>query len=182
MIRPEHFEVLFVRPALELLEQFDPRMNTEAAVTLVMGTAAQETLMGYYGKQLNRGPGLGPFSFEPDTNHSLWRHYLSRPEKRLLKELILSIVPEEAIITAVDAGYEYVYVDPAQLATNYLYSAVMTRLKYWPKSEPMPPASDIVAQGHYWNDHYNVNEKYGTVEEYVANFNKYLSKWKYNAN
>lgn len=177
MIKPDDFESRVVRPALELLAEFDKALYSEAAVFLLMGTAAQESDLGFYMDQIGGGPGLGPFSVEPATNQSIWRHYLSRPEKALLREIVVGMVPQNSIIRTQDAGFSYFYVDPAQLATNFIYSAAMARLKYWPKTEPLPPLDDVFAMGEYWDLHFNGNPDFGTAEEFVESFEKFLKGW-----
>jgi len=179
LINPHDFETLWIRPTLEILARFDPRMDSEAAVVLLMGTAAQESDLGYWMDQIGGGPGLGPYSVERATNLSLWRHYLSRPSKKLLKQLILDMVPSDAILTALDGDFSYVYVNPVQLTINMAYSTAMARLKYWPKSEPLPDPGDIFEMGRYWDVHYNVNDEHGTPEEFADSFEQFLHNWKH---
>lgn len=177
MIKPDDFESRVIRPTLKRLAAFDSRLYTEASVVLLMGTAAQESDFGYYMDQIGGGPGLGPFSVEAATNESLWRHYLSKPSKALLREIVLGMVPESSQISRSDAGFDYISVDPEQLATNLIYSTAMARIKYWPKKGAIPSENDILAMGEYWDKHYNVNAEYGTPKEFVESFEKFLSTW-----
>jgi len=177
VINANDFATLWVRPTLKILARFDERMDSEAAVALLMGTAAQESDLGFWMDQLGGGPGLGPYSIEPATNHSRWRHYLSRPSKRLLKDIILELVPESAIIHAKDGPLAYVYVNPAQLATNMAYSTAMARVVYWPAKDALPDPGDILEMGRYWDIYYNGNPRVGTPEEFAESFTEFLSKW-----
>jgi hypothetical protein len=49
-----------------VLINFDPFLASLNAIQLLMGTAAQESHLGTYLKQIN-GPALGVFQMEPNT-------------------------------------------------------------------------------------------------------------------
>jgi len=177
MINANDFETLVVRPALAKLAEAEPRMNSDDAVALLMGTAAQETDLGRWLKQVG-GPALGPFSVEPNTAKSIWRHYLARPSKKPIREVIISVVGLGSIDTDIDDGSEYVRADSSELATNLIYSAMMARLVYWPKAEPLPSWDDKIAMGVYWDVHYNANPRVGTPDEFVKSYDTFLRDWR----
>ena len=175
MISPDHLENDIIRPTLKLLAQFDNRLYTESAVNLLLGTAAQETDGGYYLKQYPSGPGRGPYSMEigdNGTHRSIWQHYLNRPTKQYLRELVLSLVPDSAVHTHPDG---WIYVDDNQLVGNLPYATAMARLKYWPIKKSLPAPQDIVGLGDYWNEFYNANDEYGTTEEFVESWKTFVA-------
>lgn len=175
MINPKHLEDDIIRPTLKLMADFDDRLYTESAVNLLLGTAAQESDGGYYLKQSPTGPGLGPYSMEGGdhgTHRSLWQHYLSRPSKEHLREIILGLVPESSVHHHPDG---WVYVDDKELIGNLPYATAMARLKYWPAKKPLPDANDIPALGEYWNTVFNANEKYGTVADFVDSWKTFIA-------
>lgn len=178
MIKPDDFESRVIRPTLKLLAEFDSRLYTEDSVVLMMGTAAQESDLGFYLEQIGGGPGQGAYSVEYATNDSIWRHYLSKPSKALLREIVLGMVPESAQISRSDAGFEYVSVDTDQLVTNLIYSTAIARLKYWQKVPPIPSENDLLAMGQYWKTHYNTKSGAGTPEKFVESFEQFLSDWR----
>lgn len=51
---------------LRVLTNVDPALCSDAAVNLLLGTAAQESEFGKYIRQI-RGPALGVFQMEPAT-------------------------------------------------------------------------------------------------------------------
>jgi len=171
MMNPKTLERCFVRVALDAMAQFDFRINTNKAVALVMGTAAQESKLGLYLTQI-KGPAISPFQVEPNTHRSLWTHYLNRKSKRKLAEIIAGLAPAGSVVV-VDGNF--VVSDWALF--DLRYSAAMCRLKYWPKSEPIPEATDLHGLGEYWNVHYNANPVHGTVKQFVASWRECMPDW-----
>ena len=51
-------------------------LHSDNAVNLLMGTAAQESHLGKYRKQLGGGPALGIFQMEPATFNDIVNNYL----------------------------------------------------------------------------------------------------------
>jgi hypothetical protein len=125
--------------------------------TLLLGTAAQESHMGYYSKQIN-GPALGMFQMEPDTNKDRWERYINN--RPILKKIF----------------GDYHYYGPSDTALQYdkVYQILMARIKYLPVKEAIPRS--IEGQAHYWKDHWNTHLGKGTVEEYLKNYKKYVGE------
>ena len=63
---------------------------SEEAENLLMGTAAQESALGEYIRQLGNGPALGIFQMEPETFDDIVRNYLSYRPDLCRKVLIVS--------------------------------------------------------------------------------------------
>jgi len=69
-----------------VLEQLD--LYSRDAVELLMLTAAAESNLGEYLRQVGRGPALGIFQMEPSTETDIWYNYL-----RYRSELALRMYP-----------------------------------------------------------------------------------------
>lgn len=154
-IDAEQFRLHIVRPALERLGLW-----SEAAENLLLGTAAQESYLGHFLHQLGGGPAIGPFQMEPATHQDIWTNYLDYRPK--LASIVLaiagkSLAPEEA------------------LAYNLRYAAAMARIQYRRVPQRLPDANDIEGLARYWKDHYNTSAGAGTVEEFIENYQRFLT-------
>jgi hypothetical protein len=130
------------------------KLWSQEAEDLLLGTAAQESRLGVYRRQIGGGPGTGIYQIEPATERSLWKDYLDyRP----------------AMATSVTRVCGVKGPDPFQLEMNLAYQHIMCRLRYfaWVKA-PIPQG--LAAQAQYWKDHYNTEDGAGRPEEYVSNY------------
>ncbi len=122
---------------------------------LIMGTAAQESQMGRYLKQLN-GPALGPFQMEPFTFNDLY--------DRLVKT---------------HAGVEmYIFRElgkdcrfPDAMKYNLAIATVMCRLKYLSIKANLPKEDDVEGMAAYWKKYYNTPKGKGDPVTFVQNYN-----------
>lgn len=150
MLEISHLRELVIRPALEALHLY-----SEAAEELVLGTALQESGLRYL-KQLGDGPALGLWQMEPRTHDDIWLNFLSYEPGLAGRVRSLCATPiSEA------------------LAGNLWYAAGMCRVHYFRVAEALPAAGDISAQAGYWKRWYNTPRGAGTVEEYLAKWNKW---------
>tara|TARA_R110002096_G_scaffold59236_1_gene148686 strand:- start:359 stop:859 length:501 start_codon:yes stop_codon:yes gene_type:complete len=164
MIKAQHFENYIVRPTLALLGTVNPKLSSEASVNLLLGTAAQETDISYWLRQQG-GPGLGAFSIEPATRDDIVNRYLQRPENSELYAKIQMLVRR---------GY---YIDTEEeLITNAMLGCAIARIRYWYVPEALPDHDDLLALGEYWDKHYNCNEEFGTPQEFVESWNKFVKR------
>ncbi|MBF0212296.1 MAG: hypothetical protein HQM00_01890 [Magnetococcales bacterium] len=148
---PKQFEQYVIAPALELLG-----LDSPAARALMLGTAAQESGLGHYLRQVGGGPALGVFQMEPATYHDIWNNFLKyHPEitQRLARRWPVQPKAEEMI-------------------TDLLLAAVMCRLHYRRVSAPLPEAGDVSGLAAYWKRHYNTPQGAGTVSEFVHNWGR----------
>lgn len=122
-------------------------LYSEAASDLLMGTAAQESRFGTFLKQLGKGPALGVFQMEPATYNWLAQKYAARLGK---------------VRPATDMIWDL------KLAT------IMARLKYFSIPKSLPPAKAWEPIARYWKQYYNTPLGSGTVEEFLANVNRYV--------
>jgi len=140
------------------LEEFASKMNTEAAVNLLLGTAAKESNFGTYLRQV-RGPALGFFQMEPATEAGIWRNYIVNMGK--MGERIL-------LITGVSGP------DLPALRANIAYQIIMARLHYRRIPAPLPAADDVCGLGKYWKKYYNTYKGRGTAKQFVKKYKKYV--------
>lgn len=156
-LHPPHLRELIIRPTLEQLGFW-----SEAAENLLMGTAAQESRMGTYLKQLGLGPALGIFQMEPATYADHWIHFIR-------------FKPSLAAALCRIAGVREGLHPPAELMIGNLnFAAAMARVHYLRRPEALPPATDVDKLGRYWKAHYNTHLGRGTVEEFVENYERFV--------
>jgi len=130
-----------------------------AAVNLIMGTIAHESLMGKYRKQIN-GPARGIIQMEPATERDIWNNYLK------YKLYLRSSITKHTGISAPD---------PVQMENNDPYAIIMCRVHYLRVPAKLPPADDIRALALYWKKYYNTPLGKGTVKKFMNDYRKYLS-------
>lgn len=146
-INARNFRELVVRPTLVLMSMWSPE-----AERLLMLTAAQESHLGTYLRQgwhtLDDGQGaaFGPFGMEAATLEWLRTKYPQWLGEREAYEMQWDL----------------------RLAVK------ACRLRYCVVAEAIPAADDIPGLASYWKRWYNTGAGAGTVEEAVANYNKYV--------
>lgn len=124
-------------------------LHSEAAVNLLMGTAAQESRFGTYLRQI-RGPAVGVFQMEPGTFN--W-----------LRDRYAKDYPEIAARECDEMEWD---LDLAIL---------FARLRYRVVQAPLPAADDVMGLGHYYKAHYNTPAGKATVGDFVKNYNRYAA-------
>ena len=113
-------------------------LHSESAENLLMGTAAQESGLGEYIRQIGNGPALGIFQMEPNTFRDIVQNYLQyKPE---LAKLVMSVSGVNALRS------EY-------LEYNLALAICMCRVHYLRVSENMP--ENLVGWAKYWKEYYN---------------------------
>jgi len=130
------------------LVAFDPALVSDAAVELLMGTAAQESGFGVYLRQVGGGPALGVFQMEPVTFEDLKKRF--------------------------GAKYpELIERDVAELEWDLRLSIIMARLKYRSIRAPLPD-NNVHALADYYKHFYNTPLGAATVGEFIANYRRYV--------
>jgi len=140
---------LVVRPTLKKLNLW-----SAAAENLLLGTAAQESLMGRHLKQI-QGPAIGIFGCEPATHQDIWDNYL------IYKGNLLGAVTKLTVLHMPRTE---------QLIWNLYYATAICRIHYLRVADPLPHADDVAAMACYWKNHYNTHLGKGTVEEWVKSY------------
>lgn len=145
-----------VRKVLAELGKAEPRLNTPSAVALVMLTAAQESIGGYYIKQL-RGPAQGIFQVEPETE----------------KWILTSINKHQPAVMDIVLSLRFPNNSLNNLVLNLAYQIAMCRLRYFLAPGALPDADDIDGLAQYWKRHYNTSLGKGKWEDAKAAYIKY---------
>ena len=130
---------------------------TPGSVDLLLGTAAQESAMGRYIRQLNNGPALGIFQMEPDTFNDIMQNFL---RYKLHLRARVENCSNVRILKASD------------LETNLALQICFARLHYYRFSEPIPLTVEGMAA--YWKKYYNTPLGRGTESEFITNYKKYV--------
>lgn len=130
--------------------------HSEAAINLLMGTAAVESRCGTYIRQI-KGPALGIFQMEPATFKSHLKWLYERGFKYSDKVFeICNIIKED---------------DPECLAYNLKAAILFARIHYLRVPEPLPQT--IEGMAYYWKRYYNTYLGKGTEEKFIKAYKAY---------
>lgn len=129
---------------------------------LLMLTAAQESHLGKYIRQLDDGPARGIFQIEKNTEKLVWKWAIKSSDHffQLLRKYC--------------TGTEY------DLEANLPYQIILGRLNYYSWPSPIPEITwpidenGIHALAGYWKKYWNTQYGAGTVEEAVNNYKRFV--------
>ncbi len=124
-------------------------LYSDAALALLLGTAAVESDLGTYTRQRGGGPARGIFQMERPTFDDIQTRLKVR-------------YPE---IT------DWIHEDQE---TDLHQATIMARLKYRSIPTPLPSADDLQALAEYWKLYYNTPLGAGTIEKFKAKYIKYI--------
>lgn len=158
MIQKDQLRDLITRVLKEV------NLYSESAIELLMLTAAVESNLGTYIRQIN-GPALGIFQMEPNTELDIWDNYLEHRFK--LRSKINSFINEETVYLI---EYDKCIQD---LEFNIAYQILMARIHYLRVPEKLPDAKDIHRLAAYYKRFYNTYKGKGTIEKAIEAYNKY---------
>jgi hypothetical protein len=128
---------------------------SQPAEDLLWGTGLQES--GYkYTRQIGGGPALGYWQMEPFTNDDIWKTYLRFRVTLADKVMALGHLS-------------------AELETNHQYACAMARIKYLRSPTELPKLGDVRGYALAWKRIYNSAGGAGTVEEFIANYQRGVS-------
>lgn len=165
MLDPEQLRLFVVRPTLQGIDLW-----SEAAENLVMGTAAQESLLVYIdqkeprGRRPQIGPGLGLWQMEAATHDDIWQNWLMH--RTPLARAVLNTCE---VRTSAAAPFD---VPALTLVYNLRYGAAMCRIHYRRVPESLPAADDVEGMARYWKRYYNTALGKGTPAQFVSNYGK----------
>lgn len=148
---------LVIVPSLYAIQMYSP-----AAVSLILGTCAQESAMGTYLCQLGIGlrGGLGIYQMEQRTYLDIWDKVIEA-NKVLKARMILYL------------GYKS-RPSANRLITDLGLATIMCRLHYSRFSEPIPKDGDILGLAEYYKKWYNTQNGSATVEQFMENYRRYV--------
>ena len=148
-----------------VLHEMGPKYHSESAVELLMMTAAQESHLGRYIKQI-KGPAVGIFQMEPNTEIDLQENYIRYSEDRQTLY--------EKFNMFGSTGYAgWILPHKYNLLANIPYQIMMARLHYRRFKDPIPAKDDIYGLAKLYKKLYNTPKGKATVEEAVENYKKY---------
>lgn len=157
-INAKDLKDLVVVPILRHLGVWSP-----VRVALTLGTAAQESLMGKYLKQIN-GPALGIYQCEPATHRDIWENYLEyRPD--------LAQKCKDLSYKAQTWAERH-----EQLSTNLAYATAICAVHYLRVPESLPDSKDVYELSRYWKSYYNTPLGKGTTAEFAENYKRYVGE------
>ncbi|MBP2231789.1 hypothetical protein J2847_005108 [Azospirillum agricola] len=161
-----HLALFVVRPTLSAISGPDvPGLDSEAAVELLLGTAAVESgfraldqITGAGDRQL--GPAYGLYQIEPATLDDLHTNFLRfRPTLAARLSGLAASWPSPAV----------------QLCTNLAYATAVARLIYYRSPVRLAAPGDIEGHARVWKQVYNTPKGKGRPEEFVARFNRLVA-------
>lgn len=141
---------------------------TNNAVNLLLGTIAQESNFKYV-KQLGNGPAMSYYQIEPETALDVLKNFVEyrQPFKKELKR-----------VTGNKAINKNNVAD--ELLNNFDFSTFIARCCYYRRSAIVLSDTKVLSVeelAKYWKTYYNTNKGKGTVEEFIKNYNLYLTKF-----
>ena len=148
-----------IRPVLKYLEPEIP--YSMAAENLLMGTCAQESLMGQFIVQLDNGPAKGIFQMEPATHTDIWNNYLNYSSRDEIADLITTLAGEAMS-------------DDMLLTGNLYYATAMARVHYYRVKFALPEADNVAQMANYWKLFYNTPEGKGTEVGFIRRYARYV--------
>lgn len=136
------------------------------AEELLMLTAACESNLGHYFKQLNGGPALGIFQCEPDTYG--WMT-MRLENKRHISNGGLSLA-WCSLLSSINTP-----LSARHFMCDLEAQILSARLIYWFKTpKAIPPYDDIELLARYWKRYWNSELGAGTIEGAIEKYNKYV--------
>lgn len=146
-----------VRPTLAMFG-----VDDEATENLLLGTSAQESLMGKYIVQMN-GSALGIYQIEPRTHADVYGNYLG--SRQHLKYTVDSLSTDK--YNSMNREEELIY--------NLRYATAIAYIIYLraPKDIPSDPLN-VNAMAAFWKAYYNTHLGKGTEHEFINNYRRYV--------
>lgn len=166
-VNPTQLKEYIIEPTLKELDLSLNKLNlySKSAVNLLLGTCAQESLMGYYLHQI-KGPALGIYQMEPATHDDIWNNYLKYNQALETKLRCIAYYFNYNPPTSAKPA-------PSLLVYSLRYATAMCRVHYLRVSEALPEADDVLALANYWKKYYNTEKGKGTVTDFIHNYNKF---------
>ncbi|MBL4648083.1 MAG: hypothetical protein JKY13_03925 [Gammaproteobacteria bacterium] len=151
------FRLRVIRPTLQRIDLW-----SEASENLLLGTAAQESQLGYYLAQ-EQGPALGIYQIKPSTHRKLWNNYINRCNK--LVDQIKGFLPTNCHTLEMMDN---------ELITNLAYATVIARLIYQQADVPLPKAHNVESLARYWQRYYKLSLDEDCINNFIYNYQQYV--------
>lgn len=166
MIHPQHLRDYVILPVLHKME-----MYSEAAVQLLLMTAAHESHLGHYLAQHPAGPAAGIYQCEPATAQDILKRYLVRR-----RDLELRFESAFQLINTGELDWAEVPIGgiKLKLVSDLRFATAVCRLHYWMVPEALPAADDVRGLARYYKAHYNTNQGKATVDKVVEDYRRFV--------
>lgn len=149
----EELRTFVIRPTLKQLGEW-----TQAAENLLLGTAAQESGLGFHLQEQGRG-GLGIYQITPAQHISVWDTYLvSDPD--LASE-----------VRGLASQHEFLANPHMELATNLSYATAIAWMLYRRANKPLPDEDDAFGMAVLWAHCFHYPAP-ASVEDFMENYRK----------
>ena len=150
MINPYHLRDLVIMPTLQYLE---PEIEySDAAVELLMMTAAHESKLGTYLKQLE-GPARGIYQMELVTEKDIISNYLKYRDPLMMRVMGIS-------------HRHYREMNEIAMIANLTYATAMARVHYYRDPMPIPDVEDKIELANYCKRVWNTSHGKATSRQY----------------
>lgn len=149
-VDPLQLRDLIIIPVLKNIDLY-----SEAAVNLLLGTAAQESALGTYLVQIN-GTAKGLYQMEPETYYDIILWLRGHGEFAKLTE-----------------NYR-IPMNADQLIGNHWLATAYARLKYYRYPQPLPDKNDKLGLARYWKRVYNTPLGKGSTVAFLDNLERYV--------
>jgi len=140
-------------------------MNSDAAINLVTGTGAAESLYKYK-EQIGGGDAKSYWQIEVSTGMDICTNYLAFRDDLRYKVAAVT----DLTATWLKAPTESTMA--TALLRNDKFAIAMCRLKYRRVPDELPDHTDVRALATYWKNHYNTHLGKGTVKKYVSTWHR----------
>jgi hypothetical protein len=157
-INCSQLKTVIVEPALNCIGLF-----SDAAVNLLLGTTAQETLMGRYIVQTDIAPfdgGIGIYQMQQKTYDYIW-------DRRIEASVAMKAKIKLYL------GYDGKPM-AARMASDLALATIMARLYYANNLEMLPEANDLKGLARYYKIYWNTMSGSATEDQFIANYKEYV--------
>lgn len=133
----DELRLFVVRPTLKQLRAWSPGMEA-----LLLGTAAQESELGFHLKQ-GRRHGMGIFQILPSTHRQIWDKYL------------INFPPLASKVRGLASQRDFLQHPHAELATNLRYATAIAWLVYRAAGVENVESDNLPKMAKLWKKHFH---------------------------
>ncbi len=142
-----------VRPTLKQLRAWSPGMEA-----LLLGTAAQESELGFHLKQ-GRRHGMGIFQILPSTHRQIWDKYL------------INFPPLASKVRGLASQRDFLQHPHAELATNLRYATAIAWLVYRAAGVDHVESDNLPKMAKLWKKHFHHGPS-ARLRDFVDSYSK----------
>ncbi|MCX2779923.1 hypothetical protein [Microbulbifer thermotolerans] len=152
----DELRLLVIRPTLKHLKAWSPGMEN-----LLLGTAAQESQLGFHLKQ-GRRHGLGIYQIQPHTHREIWDEYLIDHPALASK------------VRGLASQWDFLDHPHEELTTNLRYATAIAWLIYRAAGVNKVQENDVVAMARLWHQHFHHGPA-ATVRDFQCSYARLVS-------